>query len=117
MLRHLPQLAVVDVTVRVQQHTNCGGLALTELTLIDDHGRDHHELLVVAVELVMLERAIIDEAVSHDHASAHSLIVAPDAVEDRAISPDHLTLAIALTSSEVTLVLSLLELHASLAGR
>ena len=117
MLRHLPQLAVVDVTVRVQQHTNCGGLALTELTLIDDHGRNHHELLVVAVELVMLERAIIDEAVSHDHASAHSLIVAPDAVEDRAISPDHLTLAIALTSSEVTLVLSLLELHASLAGR
>lgn len=114
VLRHLPQLAVIDVSVGVQQHTNWSRLALSKLTLIDDHGRHHHELFVVAVEFVILERTFVDEPIGHDHASAHSLIVAPEAVKDRAICPDHLSMSIALARSPVTSVLSLLELHSSL---
>lgn len=116
VLCHLPLLAVVDVAVGVEDHADIGGAALDELALIDEHVW-HHERLAVSMELVILEDALVDPAVAHDHRASDSLVVVPLPIEDATIAPDHLAFALSLSLLELALVVGLLEFDASLQGR
>lgn len=68
------------------------------------------------MELVVLEGSFVDPAVSHYHLAVATLIVEPSAIEHAAVTPNHFALALTLSLSEVTLVVSLFELNACLEG-
>lgn len=57
------------------------------------------------MELVIFKVTFINETVICDHGSLDSLIIVPGSIKDRTIRPNHFTLTITHTLSEVTFVL------------
>lgn len=114
-LDELALLSIINASIWVEQHSYWTCLAKEELTLVNYHV-GHQELLVLAIESVILEVADVHAAVRHDHPTVRSLIVLPNAIKDAAISPDHLTMALTLSLAEVSSILGYLKLNSGLGG-
>ena len=64
------------------------------------------------MELIINETASVCIAIRQDHLTFMSLVILPDSLKCRAISPAHLTIAVPLACFEITLVFGLFKLSA-----
>lgn len=66
------------------------------------------------MEFIILKASSINLAIGEDHLAGEALVSTPDSLEDGAVAPGHLAVAIAATCLEVPLVLCLFEVRSSI---
>jgi len=100
----LLNLAIVNITERVQQLGDWHCAAFPELTFINYHRRQE-ELRVFILELIVSKLALVNTAVAHDHLAYLAHVILPGAFEAGSICPDHRALALPFSVLEITFVL------------
>jgi len=101
-------LPEVNVSIRVEQFADRAADTYVEFTVEDDARVEQQ--VGQAVQFILRETAPVLVAILEDHLSFVPLIVLPNPLEGGAIAPSHGAVAVALSSLEVTLVLTLLVL-------